>query len=940
MKKKILFSLLGIACCSLGAVGQTYKLTDMTQAQFETGSNAQFRFDQYRLASSTYMPLTIYSDSGRVNLFDRWWPERFQGQFIGGDVIEEGGHRDYTMPLIGAWAAKKVTVNSSIDDKDPLAYIYVARINEDTYETYPTLCGSVALSFIAPADGYYKITTHVMRMDQMGGSTKPAYMMAKYRFRQKGAALVSASSTLGFDCKYGVMEDDLETYTAPSGVNFSEGDRTYAIPKPVTNEFYVYIKTGDMVTAEADMSHVFGETGFTDSISYGAREAWARTRWTQFDAEVVTKEVAEASGKYVDPYSANDEFIPLFQNLFTECVAFAEEAVSGVEVGQFDQAEIDAFWDVLNTYGKAASDPNLLGFTAKMYYENLFGQFNAFKAKAYTTDYSLPENRWLFRVPENSSLYADFEKQFLPKDDPAKAEDSPWDFKAYTVSSGIYNTWTNFDNSSLAGDVPAFYNKASDWLYIAKTGNVHPTPAISPVITFTAAKDGLYHASTRVQRNTGNKNKNYMYTRYRFAKGGIEDGVTAIQKENYMFADPYGHPDEGNKPVSRDFYVALKAGDVITFEEDCYTANTNGSAGTDWEKLMVLLIPAESAQDTIQANLDKYYDPYAKASDFTKMDSVLNAVGTFLESVAGKIKEEPEVGEYPEAAKWEIDDAVDAAKDLRNDTETTQVALNLGVVALSDALSKFQSSLTIRYENGDTFESGAYYIEMDGLYLTVDSFWTTNNTPVPAMYAHLAPIITPKEKNNQVFNVQFNANPEYADPLRFTLTACLKNETWEDDGAYHITEKGEIREGNTEEAQSNTNSNHVWRNHSLIYNGDKWCIFNVQNNWSIVFNSDLAAYPTMPKTKEYLYKFVKFGTPGVGVEEINADAGAKIRVFNMDNGAIGLSSTEAATAVLYNAAGQEVANVQLSHSVTTVTLPAGFYVVKATNGATAKVLVK
>lgn len=940
MKKKTILSLFGVALCSMGATmqAQTYKLTDMTEAEFEAGSNTHFRFDQYRFASETYSPFTIFTDSGRVNYFDRYWPERFQEIPAGESVMAVAAERDYFMPLKPAWTAKKTNLSSGRDGNNPLSFLYVSRIDENTYETYPTLRGQAAISFIVPVEGYYKITAKVERMDQNANGALNN-LVAKFRFRQQGSTVLPPSSSLGMDVAYGVDPEPMDTYTALGGPDYSGAQCTYKKTPPVTNVFYVHVKSGDMITAESDMSHLYGLSMFTDSTTYWARDVWGRTRWTQFDAEVVTKEIAEASGRFVDPYSDNEGYIDLFINLVQECSDFAGNTQAGVNVGEFDPVDIDAFWAVLEEYAEASQDPNLLGFAAKTYYERLSVEFEAFKAKAFTVDYQLPENRWLFQIPETSALYPDFEKQFLPKDDPEKAANSPWDFKTYTVASGIYNKWENYGTGSRNGEIPSFYNKANDYLYIGKNGNVHPTPAVSPAITFTASKDGLYYASTQVQRNKGNANRNYMYTRYRFIKGGIEDGVTSVPKENYMFADAYGLNTD-NRPVSRDFYVSLKAGDVITFEEDCYTAGSNGSAGTDWEKLMVLMIPAEKADSTINANKDLYYDPYAKATDFVKMDSVLNAVETFLESVAGKIKDEPQVGEYPEAAKWEIDDAVMAAQELRDNEETTQVELNAGVLALSTAFGKFQASLTTRYEDKETFESGAYYIEKDGLYLTVDSFFVNGNKTVPAMYAHFAPILAPLEKNNQVFNVQFNE--AYPDPLRFTITTCLKNETWEDDGAYHITEKGELREGDTPTAQSNVSDNHLWRNHSLLYNGDKWCIFNVRNNWSIVFTDDLNAYPTLPTTKEYLYRFVKFGTPGVGVENVNPDAKAEINVFGLGQGQIVLSigSAEAVTAVIYNAAGQPVKEVSLSHSATSVTLPAGFYVVKATNGATAKVMVK
>ncbi len=951
MKKKTLFSLLGLALCSMVTMAQTYKLHDMTQEEFAAGGNEHFSFSEYRLASGTYSPFTLCTDSGRVNYVDVYGPERFQEQPLGEYTTNTtpANNKYWYEPLTASWinAEGHIPVNAGSGDKSRkgvLSFMYVARVSDTAFETYPTLLGTASIGFKAPAEGYYKVTTSVMREDVRDLPIPPRYLTAKFRFRQNGETFVDASNTMGVDYNFGDLTDPENTDNV---VKYAYTDNNLLNGNPLAFDFYktvvtprtyyVHLKVGDMITAEADVSHQFGAPNFLDSTNYWVRDAWGRTRWTQFEVEVSTQEVAEASTEYVDPYLTGP-YIDLFYDLVTECADFLGTMEAGVNIGQYDQSVIDEFQAKMEMYVTVSDNPNLLVATAKAYYEKLLVDFEVIKGKAYKIDYSQPENRWLFQVPTGSTLYADFEKQFLPKDNVDKAANSPWDFKTYTVSTGIYNAWTNFGTGSTrAGAVNSFYNGANDYLFIVKSGAIHPTVAISPVITFKAAEDGLYHASTSIQRDKGNKNNNFMYTRYRYIKGGIEDGVSSVDKEDFMFADAYGNPSN-NTPLNRDFYVSLKAGDVITFEEDCYTANSNGSGGSTWEKLMVMKVPTADVDSVINANEESYFDPYSFATDFVAIDSVINMSETFLADVqaAGKVSDTPEVGQYPEAAVWDLEDVISGAKDVRANDSSTQVEVNAEVKKVSNAFATFLASLEVRVENNETFTSGAYYIEKDGLYLTVDSFWTTGTASV-RMYAHFEPMIDNTIKNNQVFNVQFNE--EYTEPFRYTITSCVKNETWEDDGAYHITEKGEIRLGGTVEAQSNTNDNHTWRNHSLIYNGDKWCIFNVKNNWSIVFTDNLSAFPTMPKTKEYLYDFIAFGTPGVDVNEVNGDNVLGQIIATVNNGVIELYSTQATSAVVYDASNRVVAKVNLGAYSVNLNLPSGFYIVEGANGAVTKVIV-
>ena len=938
MKKKTLFSMLGVALCSMGITAQTYKLHDMTSEEFEAGGNQHFSFSEYRLASGTYSPLTVYSDSGRVNYFDIYLPECFQTQVIGTKSASSvAAEKSWYEPLFWSLSNKKVnlTVGKS---NDASSFIYVANINGESYETYPTLLGTVALEFKVPADGYYKFTSTAIRQDFRPDVVgNDSYLMAKFRFRQNGEKWVDQSSTLGFDYKFGGLADGTEfSYDKEAMGGNGAGIFTYYKTNPTPHIFYAYLKAGDIITAESDISHKYKTNLFMDSTNYWARDAWGRTRWTQFDAEVVTKEVAEAQENFVNPYEAGDEdYVKLLRDLVDECSVFAADAGLniGEGVGQFDQADVDAFNLVVDEFFKLAEKEGLISFTAKVYYGKLQKEFEVFKAKAHTIDFDSPDNCWLFLIPETSTFYSNFEKQFAKTD-----ANSPWDFKSYTVSSGIYNALANFDTGNKSG-IQGWYDNAGDWFYIAKNGGVHPLATKSPVITFKAAADGLYHAATTVQRDPGNKNKNYMYTRYRFVKGGIEDGITSVDKESFMFSDAYGNADN-NVPVSRDFYVKMKAGDVITFEEDAYTTNSNGSAGTTWQKLMVLKVPADQEESTIEANKDSYFDAYALANDFHKLDSVINAVDEGMATV--QVTDDPnEVGKYPSAAKYEVDDALDAAKEIDR-ANATQYEVDKMTRDLSAVYAKFLTTLQIRYEKEETLASGPYYITKDGMVLTTDTYWTSG-TEQPAMFAHLQPLAEPTGvKNNQVFDIQFNAEAGNEDPLRYTLQCVPKDETWIDSPAYHITETGQVREGDKSVAQSTTGSNNTWRNHSLIYDGTNWCIYNVYKKTSLIFDADVTKRPATSGDKLYLYKLIPMDKIGDwrSIEEVSAAATTAQIVAITTEGGAELYGTEEMRATVYNAAGGVVMEMQLSTSATRVNLPAGFYMVKAANGATAKMIVK
>lgn len=930
MKKKTLFSILGVALCSMGITAQTYKLHDMTSAEFEAGGNQYFGFSEYRLASGTYSPLTVYSDSGRVNYYDVYLPESFQELPIGTKSESSlGAERSWYEPLFWSWSNKKINLTVG-KNGDASSFIYVGYINGESYETYPTLLGTVALEFKAPADGYYKVTSTVIRQDKrtdIGGPDD--YISVKFRFRQNGEKWVDQSATMGFDYKYGNLKDGVEFF--PGG-----GTQSWYKTNPTPHTFYTYLKAGDIVTAESDISHRYKTSGFMDPNNYWARDAWGRTRWTQFEAEVVTKEVAEAQEKFINPYEVTGEdYVKMFQDLVDECIVFAENAGIniGEGVGQFDQIDLDAFNKIVDEYFILSDKEGLLSFTARVYYNKLQKEFEAFKAKAHTIDFNSPDNCRLFQVPTTSTFYDKFVAQF-EKTDP----NSPWDFKTYTVSTGVYNAFTNFGATNKLGS-QAYYDNGNDYFFIGKSGEIHPLTTKSPVITFKAATDGLYHVATTVQRNTSSTIKNFMYTRYRYIQGGIVDGTTAVSKETFMFSDPYGHADN-NVPVSRDFYVSLKAGDVVTFEEDAYTANTISSAGSTWQKLMVLKIPADEEQSTIEANKDSYYNPYLKADDFSKLDSVISTVEEKL-SKAQFTDDTNEVGKFPTATKYEITDALDVAKELDR-TTATQYDVDKAVRDLSAIYKKFLGTLLVRYEKEETFASGPYYITKDGMVLTTDTYWASG-AELPAMFAHLQPLAEPTGvKNNQVFDIQFNAETGNEDPLRYTLHCVPKDETWTDNPGYHITETGQVRVGDKSVAQSTTSANNTWRNHSLIYDGTNWCIYNVYKKTSLNFGADLTQRPATSGDKLYLYKLIPMDKIGDwrSIEDVNATATtAQIVALTVEGGAE-LYGTEAMDAAIYNAAAELVMKVQLSTSVTKVNLPAGFYVVKATNGATAKMIVK
>lgn len=210
---------------------------------------------------------------------------------------------------------------------------------------------------------------------------------------------------------------------------------------------------------------------------------------------------------------------------------------------------------------------------------------------------------WLFQIPStNEEMQGIFEKQFLGQD-----INSPWSFMVYDTQNGTYSPFEHIDKNSPKNlGVDTWYNR-DEWLFINSKGYVHPLIEASPAIVFTAPVDGLYNAMSTVQRQE-HKVDNNLYCRYRFLKGGLENGLS-VPKENFMFELPYGYKDK-NVPASINFYVNMKAGDAVTFEVEAYTANRISSGGTTWTDLAVSRVQEEMVRQVRETASNKIYDIY------------------------------------------------------------------------------------------------------------------------------------------------------------------------------------------------------------------------------------------------------------------------------------------------------------------------------------------
>ena len=595
MKKIYLLLTAFFAVTAMSA--QTYKLTDMTETTFASGGDTEWSFEKYNYNTGLYSRFTTYTDSSTCNYVDIYQPERVGGNRITEiDGVSPNGEFTWASNMRYAWCDQKFTAPARTNSHEK--FTYVARDSREGYgfEAFGNRDYASVISFTVPADGYYKVDGTVIRED--GNNMAAINIIPRYRFASAtNINFVNTKVTMGLKFAYGAGGQEITGYDGNCTLANGASQRfTAQAPTDFTLAFQG--KKGDVISFEVNVPN------FT---SDWARDAWSRTFYKALNVTTIDETTALAATNFVNPYATSDAnaLLDLIDNYQSELNAMS----IGEDYGQIPSYAAEAFKKVCQEITTAYDAGALNNMNISVYKDEVEVSWKAVLSAQVANDFTAPGNHRMFYF-DTSTNSVKYDTNLM-----ANNTDSPWGFYGYNVSVGTYTKMPNHDTSSKFGTAAsAWYNKAGDWFFISDNGNMHPLTTVAPTIMFTAQNDGIFKVNFACYRTSPNvKVENPLYIRCRY----MDSNTTTCNKDIFMYSKQYGSVAndgmQGKAPISMNFFVKMKKGDKITFEEDAYTSNKNSSANTLITNLSICSkVEADVAytvEDAKASGLD-YYDPY------------------------------------------------------------------------------------------------------------------------------------------------------------------------------------------------------------------------------------------------------------------------------------------------------------------------------------------
>lgn len=704
MKKlSLLFGTLAIA---LGSYAQDcYKLTDMTEATFAAGGDSQWSFEKYNYEDGKYSVFTFYGDSTVCNFLDVYNPERLAGKLITEiDGVTANGNSTWASNVRKGWSNEKfcspsnkyiVGANSDFDSE---MLCYVARDDREGfgYELYGNINNASVVTFTVPADGYYIVNGKVTREDCI--TSEPLSIVPRYRY---GTATdinsLSKKMTMGLAFEYGESTGEKSDYDGKGNLANGASER-FVHQTPMTYTFAFQGKKGDKVSFEVNA------LGLGVGDTYKGRSCWARTFFQQLDITVTDMATAQANENYVDPYSTGklEELEEKLDEYDSKLVEMSDLIGNGY--GQYSQEAATQLQEVIISLSDMVVNGQVSDMTASTLMEELENAWSTFINSQNKMDYSAENNFRLFYSAgsvDNGDLVVSNDEATM-----AKNEDNPWGYYMYNVSTGAYEKFVNHGSSNKSGTT-AWYNGSNDWLYITDDGQMHPTTSISPAIMFTAPADGVYKVLAQVYRLNPNLTvNNSTFLRSRF----IEKETATADTATYMYAVRYGYKEDGSNgkaPVKLEYFVNMKQGDKITFEEDCYLAGKNSSAGTQIMDLYVCSRESDEnifTVDSAKASGLPFWSPYT-TGDATELKEIVAQAEETVKEHINEIGDGD--GQYPQEAYDSLMAGINAANDMiaqEGDATLTQQKIDKQAKELKSLIEAFNNSRT------------GYHMVIDGTY--------------------------------------------------------------------------------------------------------------------------------------------------------------------------------------------------------------------------------
>lgn len=752
MKKSCLYLSLLV---STALSAQSYRLADLSAETFAAGGGEQWSFEKYTYATGMYSKLTTYTDKSTCNYLDIYQPERVGGQLITEfDGVEPAGEFTWASNVRWAWCDLEFT--NPVRTNSLESFIYVAQDPREGfgYEVMGNDSYTSVITFTVPEDGYYKVDGTVIRED--GDTwTETLDIVPRYRYsfdEQSG-------HDMGLAFNYGGTNGIHPDYDGVSGNLAGGAMQKFVAQTPTDFAMAFSAKAGDRVSFEVNTAKMNGAGG---DWGHGW---WSRTFYRNLAIEKVDAATAIATEEYVDAYS-QDEVEKLWAVL-DDYETQAMDMAVGEGFGEYGQEEYDALMAVIGDIVALSEDELLYDLNYASCLERLNEAWRLLQLSKKVIDYSCEGNYQLITT-DNATGVTTVDAEAM-----ATNAGEPWEFSWYDVATGVYNLFANHDTKSKFGssDIAAWYKGTGDWLYISDDGNIHPTTAHSPAYVFVAPVAGVYKFEFACYRpNPNPKVENPLWIRSRF----LQAGSTTVSKEEYIFAKEYGsvaNDGQGGKaPIEMDFYANLQAGDRITFEEDCYTAGANSSAGTQVTRLVVCSRANEDSIFTIasvQAIGADLYNPYGVGDPAKLADAV-----AYADSVLNVYKDRVGVdgGKYSVAIYTALSEAVVEAKALIAAGSSAQPIYDRWVIDIKALVDQLIAS-RIPFE---VIVTGRYKIRLDG----TEKYITQKNSAGTHFYAAVADsaaIIADAEKNSVDLSV-YKQEFTFAQPYGTSVTTITSDD--------------------------------------------------------------------------------------------------------------------------------------------------------------------
>jgi hypothetical protein len=196
-----------------------------------------------------------------------------------------------------------------------------------------------------------------------------------------------------------------------------------------------------------------------------------------------------------------------------------------------------------------------------------------------------------------------------------------------------------------------------------------------------AVKDVWQHV---LYRQTGNTGELYI-------DGRLIGTNTAVPLAGSTFTTPSPYNRIGRAPFNGDNYLK----NTLVYDFRFYNQAVENAQITEWAALI--------------SDLQEEYN-YGTKGDFSQLTALLAECNALLATIT--TGENP--GEYPQAAVWELEDAIAEAQAKVDENKASQFLINSLIADLKAAYAAFLASI---HAETNTFDEGEYYIRLNNLYL-------------------------------------------------------------------------------------------------------------------------------------------------------------------------------------------------------------------------------